>query len=209
MIIVFLIIFASSLLYFFLSDRVSNHISLLSIQGAILFFIAFINLIEIDTISLIVILMETLLVKAFFIPYFLNKLRRTNNLKRIAERDVPVFYSVLIMTAIIIISFFSTYSIQSVFIDIKIFTVALASTLGGIYFIIVHRNIFNHIVGFLIVENGVFLLSLAVGSEFPFLVSMAVLIDILIAVLIIGIFVNKVGNTFGSMSISSLNELKD
>jgi hydrogenase-4 component E len=85
----------------------------------------------------------------------------------------------------------------------------MSTVLGGVYFIIVHKNIFNHIVGFIIVENGAFLLSLAVGGEFPFLVSMAVLIDILMAVLIIGIFINRVGNTFGSMSITSLNKLKD
>ena len=209
MIILSLIIFASSLIYFFLSERVSRHIRLLIIQGVLLFVIAFINLIEINTLGLVLILLETLVVKAILIPRYLNKLRITNNLKKIVENAVPVFYSVLIMTGIIVISFFIAYSLHNDFIDLKFFTTALSTILGGIYFIIIHKNIFNHIVGFLIVENGAFLLSLAVGGEFPFLVSMAVLIDILIAVLIIGVFINKVGNTFGSISIASLNKLKD
>jgi hydrogenase-4 component E len=202
-------IFAASLIYFFLSERVSKHIKLLIIQGVLLFAIAFINLIDINTYGLIIILLETLLVKTILIPRFLNRLRRTNQLKRLAENDIPVFYSVIIITAIIIVSFFSAYSIKNDFVDIKYFTIALSTILGGIYFIIVHKNISNHIVGFLIVENGAFLLSLAVGGEFPFLVSMAVLIDVLIAVLIIGVFINKVGNTFGSMSTVSLKRIKD
>lgn len=209
MIISCLIIFAVSLIYFFLSERVSKHINLLRLQGVLLFIIAFVNLIDINTLNLILILLETLLIKAIIIPGFLNKLRLTNNLKRVVENDVPVFYSVLIITAIVIISFFFAYSINNLYVDLKFFTIATSTVLGGIYFIIIHRNIFSHIVGFLILENGAFILSLAVGGHFPFLVSMAVLIDILIAVLIIGIFINKVGNTFGNMSISNLNELKD
>lgn len=209
MIIVLLIIFACSLIYFFLSERVEKHIYLLAVQGTLLFIIAFINLLEINVIGLILVLLETLIVKAIIIPVFLNKIRRTNHLNRLVENDIPVFYSVLIITAIILISFFSAYSIKNLFVDVKFLAIALSTILGGIYFIIVHRNVFNHIVGILIVENGAFLLSLAVGGEFPFLVSMAVLIDILIAVLIIGIFINKIGNAFGNMSISSLNKLKD
>jgi len=209
MLIVGLIIFAATLIYFFLTERVSKYITILMVQGILLFVIAFVNLIEINTLGLVAILLETLLVKAIVIPRFLNKLKNTNNLKRTSESAVPVFFSVLIITAIIIISFFSSYSINNKFIELKFFTVAISTVLGGIYFIIIHKNIFNHIVGILIVENGAFLLSLAVGGEFPFLVSMAVLIDILIAVLIIGVFVNKIGSTFGSMSISTLNKLKD
>ncbi len=209
MIIVCLIIFAVSLIYFFLSERVAKHINLLRLQGVLLFIIAFINLIQINTLGLILILLETLLIKAIIIPRFLHNLRQNNHLKRIVENDIPVFYSVLIITAIIIFSFFAAYNINNQFVDLKFFTIAISTVLGGMYFIVVHKNIFNHIVGFLIMENGAFLLSLAVGGEFPFLVSMAVLIDILMAVLIIGVFINKVGNTFGSMSITSLNKLKD
>jgi hydrogenase-4 component E len=209
MMIVLLIIFACTLIYFFLSERVEKHINLLAVQGTLLFIIAFINLIEINLLGLILILLETLIVKAIIIPRFLNRIRRTNNLNRLVENYIPFFYSVLIITAIIIASFFTAYSIRNHFVDVKFLAIALSTILGGIYFTIVHKNIFNHIVGIMIIENGAFLLSLAVGGEFPFLVSMAVLIDILIAVLIIGIFIDKIGSAFGNMSTSSLNKLKD
>tara|TARA_R110002050_G_scaffold300621_1_gene470983 strand:- start:5315 stop:5944 length:630 start_codon:yes stop_codon:yes gene_type:complete len=209
MIIVWLVIFASTLIYFFLTERVSNLIQILSVQGALLFAIAFINLENMHLLGLILVLLETLIVKAIVVPWFLNKLRKTNNMKRLMENVIPSFYSVLIMVFIIMGSFMLGYFMNNDFVDVKFFTIAISTILGGIYFVIVHKNIFNHIVGFLIIENGAFLLSLAVGGEFPFLVSMAVLIDILMAIMIIGVFVNKVGNTFGNMSTSSLNQLKD
>lgn len=209
MILLALIIFAASLIYFFLAKRISKYINLLAVQGVLLFFIAFINLIEIHIVGLLLILMETLLVKAIVIPVFLNKLRRTNHLVRMEESKVPVFFSILIMTSIIIISFVSGFFIENQFIQLKFYTLAVSTILGGIFFIIIFKNVFNHIVGFLIIENGAFLLSLAVGREFPFLVSMAVLIDLLIALLVIGVFVNKIGNRFDDMSVTHLTNLKD
>jgi len=199
----------ASLVYFFLTERTSNYVKILTLQGTLLFAIALINLIDISTLALILILLETIIIKAIIVPQFLNQLRRTNNLRRVAQSQVAVFYSIILIVSIIIISFFAAYYVKNQYIQLSFFTVSISTVLGGIYFIIIHKNLFNHIVGFLIIENGAFLLSLAVGGEFPFLVSMAVLIDILMAVLIIGVFVNKIGSTFGDMSISSLNKIKD
>lgn len=209
MVIVLIVLFAATLVYFFLSERVSNFIWLLSVQGALLFGIAFNNLIHIQTLGLIVILLETLIVKAIVIPWFLNRLRHKNQLKRVHESKVPVFYSLIIISAVLIGCFLMSYTIDNEVIQLRFFTVALATVIGGMYFIIIHKNIFSHLVGFLIIENGAFLLSLAVGGDMPFLVSLAVLLDVLIAVLVIGVFMNKVKDTFDTISASNLSQLKD
>ena len=209
MVIVLIVLFAATLVYFFLSERVSNFIWLLSVQGALLFGIAFNNLIHIQTLGLIVILLETLIVKAIVIPWFLNRLRHKNQLKRVHESKVPVFYSLIIISAVLIGCFLMSYTIDNEVIQLRFFTVALATVIGVMYFIIIHKNIFSHLVGFLIIENGAFLLSLAVGGDMPFLVSLAVLLDVLIAVLVIGVFMNKVKDTFDTISASNLSQLKD
>lgn len=209
MVIVLIVLFAATLIYFFLSERVANFIWLLSVQGVLLFGIAFNNLIHIKTLELIVILLETLIVKAIVIPWFLNRLRHKNQLKRVHESKVPVFYSLILISAVLIGCFLMSYTIDNEVIQLRFFTVALATVIGGMYFIVIHKNIFSHLVGFLIIENGAFLLSLAVGGEMPFLVSLAVLLDVLIAVLVIGVFMNKVKDTFDTISASKLSQLKD
>jgi len=209
MVIVLIVLFAATLIYFFLSERVANFIWLLSVQGVLLFGIAFNNLIHIQTLGLIVILLETLIVKAIVIPWFLNRLRHKNQLKRVHESKVPVFYSLILISAVLIGCFLMSYTIDNEVIQLRFFTVALATVIGGMYFIVIHKNIFSHLVGFLIIENGAFLLSLAVGGEMPFLVSLAVLLDVLIAVLVIGVFMNKVRDTFDTISASKLSQLKD
>ena len=209
MVLVLIILFAATLVYFFLSERVMKFIWLLSIQGVLLFGIAFNNLIHIHTVELILILLETLIVKGIIIPWFLRQLQRKNQLKRVHESKVPVFYSLIVIIAILIVSFLMSYRIGNEIIQLRFFTVALATVVGGMYFIIIHKNIFSHLIGFLIIENGTFLLSLAVGSEMPFMVSIAVLLDVLIAVLVIGIFMNKVSDTFDDITVNKLNKLKD
>ncbi len=206
---VLILLYAVTLIYFALAERVAKFIVLLSIQGVLLFFIALDNLISIHVLGLILILLETLIVKAMVIPWFLRRIRKSNNLKRVHESAIPVFYSLIIVALILVGSFFVSNALNSQSIRVRFFTVALTSVLSGIYFIIIHKNIFSHLVGYLIIENGVFLLSLAVGSEMPFMVSLAVLFDIVIGILVIGVFINHVGNTFQSTHINRLAQLKD
>jgi len=63
--------------------------------------------------------------------------------------------------------------------------------------------------GYLIIENGVFILSLALGSEMPMLVNIGIMMDIFVSVLVLGIFANRIGDTFEEMSVDHLTSLKD
>ncbi len=63
--------------------------------------------------------------------------------------------------------------------------------------------------GFLIIENGVFVLSLAVGTQMPMLVNIGILLDIFASVLILGIFVNKIGDVLKEQDVDQLRNLKD
>lgn len=205
----FIILYAITLIYFALSERVKKFVWLLSIQGIILFGIVFFSLIKIEIYDFIFILTETILVKSIFVPWFLNKVRKRNNLKRIHEPSVPVFYSIIVVVICLLLSFLVSNHLLSDHIHTKYFTVSFASVLYGIYFIIIHKNIFSHVVGYLIIENGIFLLSLAVGSEMPMMVNLAILLDVLMGVLVLGVFINRIGNTFESTRIEQLSKLRD
>lgn len=206
---IFIIIYAITLIYFALSERVKKFIWLLSIQGVILFGIVFFSLYEIETFDFMFILLETIIVKSIIIPHFLHKVRKHNNLKREHETYIPVFYSIIVVILSLILSFMLSSSLADNQVHTKYFTVAFASVLFGIYFIIIHKNIFSHLVGYLIIENGIFLLSLVVGSEMPILVNMAILLDVVMGVLVLGIFINRIGDTFESIETKHLSKLKD
>jgi hydrogenase-4 component E len=100
-------------------------------------------------------------------------------------------------------------SIKDTQLDKIFFVVALASIFTGTYFIVSRRKIITHVMGYLIVENGVFILSLALGSEMTMLVNTGIMMDIFVSVLVLGIFVNRIGDTFEAMSVDNLTNLKD
>jgi len=205
----FIILFAITLIYFALSERVKKFVWLLSIQGFILFGVVFFNLNKIEIFDFIFILTETILVKAIIVPWFLNRVRKHNHLSREHNPSVPVFYSIIMVVISLILSFILSSYLVDKQIHTKFFTVAFASILFGMYFIIIHKNIFSHVVGYLIIENGIFLLSLTVGSTMPMMVNLAILLDVLMGVLVLGVFINHVGDTFNSIEIDQLSKLKD
>jgi len=209
MTLLFIILYAVTLIYFALSERVMNFVVLLSVQGFLLFGVVFFSLYKIEIFDFIFILVETIMVKAIVIPWFLNKVRMHNNLKRVHEPFVPVFYSIIVVVISLLFSFLLTNYLKDNQIHTLYFTVAFASVIFGLYFIIIHKNIFSHLVGYLIIENGIFLFSLTVGSVMPLMVNLAILLDVFMGVLVLGTFVNRIGNTFESIETDQLTKLKD
>jgi hydrogenase-4 component E len=86
---------------------------------------------------------------------------------------------------------------------------ALSALFTGLYIIITRRKIITHVMGFLVIENGVFVLSLAVGSEMPMLVNMGIMLDIFVSVILLGIFADKIGDVFEEQDVEQLKNLKD
>jgi hydrogenase-4 component E len=64
-------------------------------------------------------------------------------------------------------------------------------------------------VGYIVLENGIVILSFSVGKEIPMAVNAGILLDILISVLIFGLFLNKIGKTFNQLDITKLTSLND
>ncbi len=209
MINVLLITFTMSLIYMSIANRMSSYIKILAFQGILLFGVSFIELNEINTLNLVFVLLETIIVKVFTVPIFLNYIIKRNRMTREVEPYLPNFISLVIVTIIIISTFFLSNTINDHHLNKIYFIVALSTLLTGLYIIITRRKIITHVMGFLVIENGVFILSLAVGNEMPMLVNTGILLDFFVCVLILGIFVNKLGDVFKEPDVDKLSQLRD
>ena len=209
MINILLITFAISLIYMGIANRLSTVINILAVQGIILFGVSFIELIQINTINLIFILFETIVFKTIAIPIFLNNVIKKNNIVREAEPFIPDFASVVIITGILLGSFILSNIIDVEHVRKMFFIVAISALFTGLFIIISRKKVVTHIMGYLVIENGVFILSLSAGSTMPMLVNTGITLDIFVSVLVLGIFVNRIGNTFEEMNVDNLTNLKD
>ncbi|HZL11841.1 MAG TPA: hypothetical protein VFC65_17805 [Prolixibacteraceae bacterium] len=209
MIDVLLITFIISLFYMAIANRIRTYIKVLAFQGVLLFVVVFLQLKEINPINLALILLETIVFKSVAVPLFMAHVLKRNNITREAEPFLPNFVSLIITTLIVVVTILLANGVTDTHLDKIFFVVALSSLFTGLYFIATRRKIITHVIGYLIIENGVFVLSLAVGNEMPMLVNLGIMLDIFASVLILGIFLNKIGDVFKDTDVNQLSNLKD
>jgi hydrogenase-4 component E len=206
---VLLIIFLISLFYLAIANRMTTYISVLALQGVLLFLVAFMELKDINTLNLVLILLETIIFKSVAVPIFLKYVLKRNHITREAEPYLPNFVSLIITTVIVITTIILSNTMEESRLDKMFFVVALSTLFTGLYFIASRRKIITHVMGYLVIENGVFVLSLAVGNEMPMLVNLGIMLDIFASVLILGVFLNKIGDVFKDIDVNQLTNLKD
>jgi len=198
-----------TLLYMSIANRLYTYLRILVFQGLLLFGITFLTLSHINTLNLILIMLETVFFKALAVPWFINYIIKRNGISRETEPYLPYFVSLIIVTLIIVTTIILSSSIQDGYLDKTYFVVALSTLFTGLYLIVSRKKIITHVIGYLVIENGVFILSLAVGNEMPMLVNLGIMLDIFASVLILGVFFNKIGDVIKDPDVNLLRKLKD
>ncbi len=204
-----IILFLITLFYIAISGRLFVCINLLIVQGLILFGVAFLSLTEINIINLLVVLTETLLFKAIILPYYIKRIVTKNKIKRKVSPFMSGFSSLLTVSILILLSFILGMYLKNDQLKLIYLTVAFSSILTGLLLIVSRKEIIQHIIGYIILENGVVLLSFSLGNETPMAVNAGILLDILISILLFGLFMNRLSKTYKDLDIDQLNKLAD
>ncbi len=185
------IVYAVTLIYLSVTERFPVYAGLIGLQGLLLFILSFLELDAITLPTLLFVATETLVFKVFVVPYLLFRIVNRTGETRVHEKALPGFYSLLFVTVGMLFSVLVSFSMKTTPGSMIYFIVAFFAVFTGLFMIISHRKIFSHLVGFLVIENAVLLLSLAIGSEMPMLINIGILLDIFVSVLILGIFVMR------------------
>jgi hydrogenase-4 component E len=180
--------FAITLVYFASAERLVTYIRLIGIQGLLLCGVAVLELTEINTVNLIFIIAETIIIKAIVIPYLLRRITAVSGVTKVHRQAMPGFYLVILSVAALLASLILSWSLRNPYVNVIYMTIALFCLFTGLLLIVTHRLIISHLTGFLILENAVFLFSIAVGNEMPMLINIGILLDIFVGVLILGFF---------------------
>jgi hydrogenase-4 component E len=86
---------------------------------------------------------------------------------------------------------------------------SLATVLTGFLILCTRRKAITQVVGYLVLENGIFIMGLTLHDAMPSLVEVAVLLDLLVAIFVIGIVINHINREFASVDVAHLNTLKE
>jgi len=86
---------------------------------------------------------------------------------------------------------------------------ALSTVLTGFLLLTTRVKAITQVVGYLILENGVFIFGLLLVEAMPFLVELGVLLDLFVAIFVMGIIINKISQEFSTVSTRKLSALKE
>ena len=205
MILPLVILYVVTLIYLSITERFRNFASLIGLQGWLLFGIALVRLHTINPAEFAFIAIETLLFKGILVPWLLFAVIRRTKINRVRRSGSSQSGALLLSLTALVVSGSITYYV----VDLVFFGVALYALLSGLILITLRQRIFSHMVGFLVIENGVFLFSTAIGVEMPLVINVAILLDILISVLMLGIFFTKIDGKIHADDADSLTNVKD
>lgn len=183
-----IVLFAVTLIYFASAERLSTYVRLVALQGLLLCGVAVFELKEVNLGNLLFIVAETLLFKTIVLPYLLGRIIRRSGVTKVHRQAVPGFYLLLFSIAGLLISVILAMILVNLLINTIYLAIALFTLFTGLLLIVTHKLILSHLIGFLVVENAVFLFSLAIGNEMPMLINIGILLDLFVGVLILGFF---------------------
>jgi hydrogenase-4 component E len=86
---------------------------------------------------------------------------------------------------------------------------ALFTVLVGLFLIVSRKKALTQVLGYLVLENGIYLFGITLAHEEPFLVEMGILLDVFVAVFVMGIAVFHISREFDHMDVDQLSTLKD
>lgn len=191
------------------TSRLSSCIRAVAVQGVLL---GVLPLLVHEGISVYTIALGagTMAIKAGVLPWLLRRAIREAAVRREVEPLIGSVTSMLLGATALAISFAvaAALPLRSVETDLLV-PVALVTLMIGLTVLITRRKAITQVVGYLMLENGIYLFGLTLSQRVPFLVEIGVLLDVLVGVFIMGIVVFHINREFDSISAANLTELRD
>jgi hydrogenase-4 component E len=152
----------------------------------------------------------TLVLKTVLIPWFLMRTVDRIGIHREIEPFLNVPTSLLICLGLTVIGYrVSTgFEVGNQRVTHHLIGVALSLLLIGLFLMVTRKKAITQILALLTVENAVFLVAVGVTTGMPLVVEFGIAFDVMLAVLVLGILVQRIVGRFESMDVSRLSNLK-
>ncbi|MDD3117622.1 MAG: hypothetical protein PHQ27_00435 [Victivallales bacterium] len=205
-----LILFAVTMLWVAASSRLELYARMLGWQGVLLFVVALGNIAPEEKFTLAFVAVETLLLKGLVIPMYLIRVIRRNEIRRETEPYLPNLYSLAVAVGLTAVGFVLAFLVRLGHHPVHpcLFGAAVAVILNALFILLTRKKFITHIIAFVFLENGIFLLSLAVAGEMPFVVNLGVMLDVFMWVLLAGVFVRTMKDAIPGQHIDKLRGLR-
>jgi len=130
----------------------------------------------------------TIVVKFILIPYILKYFFIKFKIKRAIVSNIAIHYSVILIPIVLVFTLYLTTPVLSNFSqNADYISVAISSLMLSLLLMMEYKNVAVKIIGFLSIENSLFLLGLTATKGMPMLIELGVFVDLLMLIVIVNI----------------------
>ena len=153
----------------------------------------------------------TLALKVLLIPWLLHRVINRLNVRWDIETLINIPTTLLLGIVLVIFAFYLAAPISGLAASIARGTlgIALACVLLSFMMMITRSKAVPQVIGFLAMENGLFFAATAATYGMPMVVELGIALDVLVGILILGVFLFQIREQFDSLDIRHLEKLKD
>jgi hydrogenase-4 component E len=192
------------------SSRIRAVIRTVALQGVVLGVMPLLVHATID-LRVLLVSLATVAMKGLVIPAMLHKAMRDVQIKREVEPFIGLIPSMLLGAvatglAVALVQFLPLNGRHGAGLVVP---TSLSTVLTGFLLLTTRLKAISQVLGYLVLENGIFIFGLLLLEAMPLLVEMGVLLDLLVAIFVMGIILNHINREFSSLDTRQLAALKD
>jgi hydrogenase-4 component E len=193
------------------SSRLGGSIRTVAVQGVLLGCLPLVVHSHAAPLRVALLAVGSILLKGLVFPRLLFRALREADVSREVEPYVGYVSSLLIGLLALLVSFWVAARLPfpkplgaSVLVPTALFSIQ-----AGLFLIIARKRAVNQVLGFIVLENGIFTFGVGVMGETSLLVELGVLLDVLVAVFVMGITIFHINREFDHIDTDRLSALKD
>lgn len=153
----------------------------------------------------------TIALKGFIIPAMMNKALRDVRIKREVEPLLGLLPSTILGALAIGITFLAFASAESGIAGgaSLIIPTSISTVIVGFILLTTRFKALSQVLGYLVLENGIYIFSLLLVEAIPLVVEMGMLLDLFVSVFVVSIITNHINRAFSSLDTRALSTLKE
>jgi len=153
----------------------------------------------------------TLLLKVFLLPWLLHRLIRKLDVRWEFEGLINIPTTMLIGIVLVVFAFNLALPISQLASTVTRSTlgIAMACVMLAFLMMITRRKAIPQVIGFLAMENGLFFAATSATYGMPLVVELGIALDVLVGMLILGVFFFQIREQFDSLDLKHLEKLKE
>jgi len=190
------------------SSRLASCIRICAVQGVATGLLGFV--VGGLTVRVAAIGLGMIVLKGVVFPRLLSRALRESNTSHEVQPFVGYVASLLVGVLVLGLSFWADSRLPPLPHAASRLLVPVAFTLliAGLFLIVARKTAVNQVLGYLVLENGIYILGFGAAREIPVLVELGVLMDVFVAVFVMGIAIYRINRTFDHIDTDQLTLLK-